>query len=61
LSKFFRSVPVAGFVVFQYHQHTSDIPYLTCWWAKTKEEFEAELKVSLAHTAISKVWLPVKY
>ena len=40
---------------------TSDVPYLTCWWAKTKEEFEAELKVSLAHPAISKVWLPVKY
>jgi branched-chain amino acid transport system substrate-binding protein len=39
----------------------SDHPFLSCWWAKSKEEFEAELKVSLSNPAIKKVWVPVSY
>lgn len=39
----------------------SDHPFLSCWWAKSKEEFEADLKVSLSNPGIQKVWVPVPY
>ena len=39
----------------------SDHPFLSCWWAKSKEEFEAELIVSLSNPRIQKVWVPVPY
>lgn len=39
----------------------SDHPFLICRWAKSKGEFEAELKVSLASPGIQKVWVPVPY
>jgi branched-chain amino acid transport system substrate-binding protein len=39
----------------------SDQPFLNCWWAKSKEEFEAELKVSRSNPVIKKVWVPVPH
>ncbi|MFO7569953.1 MAG: ABC transporter substrate-binding protein [Smithellaceae bacterium] len=39
----------------------SDLPFLNCWWANSKEEFEAELKVSLSNPKIQKVWVPVPH
>lgn len=39
----------------------SDQPFLNCWWARSKEEFEAELKVSLSNPRIQKVWVPVPH
>ena len=39
----------------------SDHPFLSCWWAKTPEEFEAVLKVSLSNSVIKRVWVPVPY
>jgi branched-chain amino acid transport system substrate-binding protein len=39
----------------------SDQPFLNCWWPRSKEEFEAELKVSLSNPRIQKVWVPVPH
>ncbi len=39
----------------------SDHPFLSCWWAKSSEEFNAALKVSLSNPVIKRVWVPVPY
>lgn len=39
----------------------SDHPFLSCWWAKSREEFDAALKVSLSNPVIKRVWVPVPY
>jgi branched-chain amino acid transport system substrate-binding protein len=39
----------------------SDPPFLSCWWAKSKEEFERELKLSKSSSNVKKIWVPVPY
>ncbi len=42
-------------------QGVSDPSFLNCWWAKSKEEFDREVKDSLAHPSVKIVWVPVPH